>query len=1507
MKKKVFSKLLMVALVATVGAFTSCKDYDDDINDLRSKVDGLNTSLTTLINEKVTTVTQQVNALEKQLKDVETAYAQADAALQKELDAAKETGKVNAENIKTLLSEVAELKAAKTSLEDAIKALQDGLATANANIKANGDNIITLLAKDVELEKAINEAKASAKNAFDEATKALNKANDNATEIASLKTKEESDFNNLQNQITKNLTDVTAAIGKVETALNDYIKLNDGKVSELQTTSATNKADIATIQSKLKELSEKDESILKALDEAEKALQKADQDAAAAQKLVNDKLREDIDANSTAIQTINEKTIPQLREALINHIIPDEVAKQIDAVLEDRLQAFLESDVTDLVEDYYEKGVTIMQALDAKVDSIDEAINATMTLEFLLVAAAMDSIADAHDTKAGEIVTAYKAADAKLWEGIDSIGDLLETAKTTLGNNITTLNEQINGKGESKGIVGQIATLEEWFAPAAAAEGEEASGLLKYQEELLKSEVVIGKVNDIVAAANGEIMNMITSINLFAGPHEDMHKYQDGTGYGEFDHHLLFTYAIEKKNVFPNAAGQKFTADSLEFTEGKFRSYSDTILVRVSPVDAILTEENIALLNSQGENIVGDDEVIEVKSVRRYNRPGEYLTRGEKVNTGLWVIEVKLNDSKIAEKFEKAAYTGEENEKSILYAVAAKNTEANRYVVSEYDLDLDIAEAYHAWDFDVNDLTVANIHNRYAWTEGGPGFTKVQTDATEGSAAKHFVAEKTYVDETGKYLVLNQDECRLGTVRTTDEGAKEMLDYPGFTYAQLNEEEDGNVVNRYAHRTEGAGGYIYNGIDNRHDYAILNAGFNYTDEDGKQWAKIDIEFPSLVEDCDKSKPVAGFYVTLDQEFAKESNSSEVNSWVSYIYKNVGYYYVHNGQLDTSRGDQGYVKGTLFKGNTGSIYVKDANNVKGDIIGFRVYAVNLDGTLYDPDGRAFYVRIGEKVDEQKLTFHVLAETTHKSWNIQDTIKGGKNPIIEYNADENNELPFFNIDDENYTYVEWEWADNNPVVRSHADFEEAFQPLKGRHDYLPTNLNTTGDDDDELFVFYYTEDETVTDETEWSERPTADTKNVKCLLKNADRLLDGATYYLKAVINQVDAGGQFVATLNTIDVEVTKVMPTELPTGFKVRVNQEENAKAVNFYLRPWVSTKSWDIFDWFRADATEEGDAYGAGALIPAAVAAGNGVAWDTWYPWIYREEIDDNDDFGPLEPSRATRAITNPVSSENAYKYRWATDVRPYNFEEIFVGLVWEEGTSKVYDQNYIFIFPGCGEVGKFAADGKENLNADARTEFKMYDSWGTSTSGGFNYTGVKADKSATMTQKPGYYLPFVKYTVIDEYNANKKLAVKAGYRYKNISFKLDERGNVSVDNDYIVKPQYFNANGRFVKNAADAAFQCYFTCALDQTFAPGIGVKIAELTLDGNTVTYTDATNPNAGKEAAKIGTESGNTIPYGMGFSVELDSIGATWTSNLEALTTWGDDGKAWGASYFKTTLIQ
>ena len=56
--------------------------------------------------------------------------------------------------------------------------------------------------------------------------------------------------------------------------------------------------------------------------------------------------------------------------------------------------------------------------------------------------------------------------------------------------------------------------------------------------------------------------------------------------------------------------------------------------------------------------------------------------------------------------------------------------------------------------------------------------------------------------------------------------------------------------------------------------------------------------------------------------------------------------------------QGGKPAKLFTGNKGTIKIQNMNNVKGDVIGFRVYAVNYDGTLTDPDGRAFYLAVGD---------------------------------------------------------------------------------------------------------------------------------------------------------------------------------------------------------------------------------------------------------------------------------------------------------------------------------------------------------------------------------------------------------------------------------------------------------------------------------------------------------------------------------------------------------------------
>jgi hypothetical protein len=78
------------------------------------------------------------------------------------------------------------------------------------------------------------------------------------------------------------------------------------------------------------------------------------------------------------------------------------------------------------------------------------------------------------------------------------------------------------------------------------------------------------------------------------------------------------------------------------------------------------------------------------------------------------------------------------------------------------------------------------------------------------------------------------------------------------------------------------------------------------------------------------------YVTLDfKENAIESAPSEWNAWQSYSYSGLN---------------------TVVEGTETEIVINNASAIN-DIIGFRVFAVNYDGTLVDPDGKAFYVSLG----------------------------------------------------------------------------------------------------------------------------------------------------------------------------------------------------------------------------------------------------------------------------------------------------------------------------------------------------------------------------------------------------------------------------------------------------------------------------------------------------------------------------------------------------------------------
>lgn len=82
--------------------------------------------------------------------------------------------------------------------------------------------------------------------------------------------------------------------------------------------------------------------------------------------------------------------------------------------------------------------------------------------------------------------------------------------------------------------------------------------------------------------------------------------------------------------------------------------------------------------------------------------------------------------------------------------------------------------------------------------------------------------------------------------------------------------------------------------------------------------------------------IYAYYVTLDKDYAVESIPSEINAWNAYQYEGLN---------------------TVYKADEVAKIKINSPSASGDIIGFRVHAVNWDGTLVDPDGKSFYVGVG----------------------------------------------------------------------------------------------------------------------------------------------------------------------------------------------------------------------------------------------------------------------------------------------------------------------------------------------------------------------------------------------------------------------------------------------------------------------------------------------------------------------------------------------------------------------
>ena len=847
------------------------------------------------------------------------------------------------------------------------------------------------------------------------------------------------DISNLQGQIDKLAT--ADQLSQKVSELQALISSNQSGISSLETklaevkATADSKATLdqvkeilagyATNESVTKEANEIVNAAIKALQDKDIAELKAAIEAA--KEEASKGVQEAKDANAAVLKTLTEdyatkKEVEEVQNALNTAIEAlktnnaKDLKEAVDKIYKD-LEAYAKQEKLD----------EVSTAAKATQKALEEAIAAQKTKDEAAQKAAQQKLDEAVKALETKIATAQKAGDDANKAAADNASEIETLAKTvkTAGENLTKVQENLTkvedavktlGAGFDekntveaaiKAINGQLtakntglAGLDERLsAVEAALKGDEDGDKLPNLK--LQVDNIEKNLKDII----GQYSTMVTDVQLF-----DFAQGAEPTG---FDEKLNFIQATEQANVFPGAgvADAQFT-----FEKGKYFAGEDSLLIRVSPVDAELTTSNVSLLNSQGKEL---NDLIEVTGAHRYNGLlyGADTRAGVDANTGLWVVKFKAKD--LGEAFDAAAKVkvGENDYRSILYSVAVKNTYTtdkakDRRVTSEYGVSLWSDVALHAFDFKVGKTPISQIKNRY--------------------------------DASPKELEWLNNAKPATTVIT----------------------KEGNTQNAKDRAT---------GIDDRHDQKLLAVEVG---------SDIVIDFTNMISPTvpgyskNKDFGVKGFYVTLDEDFAVESAPSELNAWKSYTYENVGY--------------KGGKPAKLFTGNKGTIKIQNMNNVKGDVIGFRVYAVNYDGTLTDPDGRAFYVAVGDaKVD---MTIPATTVSIDMA-TANDTYPKFVSPKVNVDLSKCNDF------DSNTTWV---------------------VTAKDKSGVIPTGFS----------VKYFKANGTEASQL------SKDVKAVQFVLDSPQNFVDGETYTVATTLEKNIAGT--TAEVGTVTASFKKEMPTAAPT-------------------------------------------------------------------------------------------------------------------------------------------------------------------------------------------------------------------------------------------------------------------------------------------------------------------------------------------------------------------------------
>ena len=244
MNKKFLSTLLMGALfIASVSVFTSCKDYDEDIQNLQTQVDGLKSDLNKRIDD-LTAKQEQCKsdcaaaqaALAKDIEDLKKLHNGDIDKLNKAIEDAIKGAKADNDALKTELEKAAQKyaadaaeKARAAAVEEAVKEAKAYAEQLRDELDAKKVDLVEFTAKVQDLEGKIAGLDGRLKKVED----ALGAVTANTAAIEQMKTQINA-LEKYDEQVKKDFEGVNTEIGNVKKELEAQKKALEDQKKDLQ-------------------------------------------------------------------------------------------------------------------------------------------------------------------------------------------------------------------------------------------------------------------------------------------------------------------------------------------------------------------------------------------------------------------------------------------------------------------------------------------------------------------------------------------------------------------------------------------------------------------------------------------------------------------------------------------------------------------------------------------------------------------------------------------------------------------------------------------------------------------------------------------------------------------------------------------------------------------------------------------------------------------------------------------------------------------------------------------------------------------------------------------------------------------------------------------------------------------------------------------------------------------------------------------------------------------------